>query len=94
MDNLQLINEVIKKVQPVGDVEIKVISLDQNFKDVGLDSLGVIMLMVYLGEIYGVPEDDVKAFEFENFEQLFNQFEKAATKQYATVAEAMAAIGY
>lgn len=94
MDKLQLINDVIKKVQPVGDIDIKVTSLDQNFTDIGLDSLGVIMLMVYLGEIYGVPEDVVKSFQFENFEQLFEAFEKTATKHYNSAAEALAAIGY
>lgn len=93
MDKLELLNAVIKLVQPVSNIEVKATSLEQNFADIDLDSLGVIMLMVYLGEIYGVPEDQVKEFKFTNFEQLFDQFEKAATKTFDTATEALASIG-
>lgn len=94
MNNLELLNRVIKIVQPINDDNMKAESLQQNPIDIGLDSLGVIMLLVYLGEIYGVPEDQVKEFKFADFEEMFSLFEQKAVKNHASADEAMASIGY
>ena len=60
MDKIALFNEVIKVAKPAGLTRPVATSLDQELVDLGLDSLDTMMLTVYLADIYGVPEEQLK----------------------------------
>jgi acyl carrier protein len=70
MDKVALFNEVLKVAKPAGINRPLAVDLNQDIvADLGLDSLDTMMLTIYLGDIYGVPEEKLKDFrpkEIEN----------------------------
>lgn len=61
MNQLELIQEIVKLVRPVTADEVRYDNgINTEIKDTGLDSLDMIMLSVYLSELYGVPEEVAK----------------------------------
>ena len=89
MDKLELFNEVIKLAKPIEDEVVGATSLDQPLNQVGVDSLDVIMMVIYLSEIYGVTEETAKDFQFTTPGELLDLFEKHATKHPKTISEAL-----
>ena len=99
---IELINHVIELARPVSADELKVSSLDTEMKDTGLDSLDFLMVGVYLGDVYGVSEEDLKGLQPKPAEgeepksftlrDMFNYMEKHATKQPTNLEEAIASI--
>ena len=58
---LELIEGLVKIIRPVTADEVSFKSgLDTNLNETGLDSLDLIMLSVYLSELYGVSEEIAK----------------------------------
>ena len=60
MDYLKLFNEIIKIATPLNSNKAEATSLEQLLADTGLDSLDLLMVGIYLAEIYGVPEETAK----------------------------------
>ena len=61
MNELELIQEIVKIVRPVTADEVRYDNgILTEIKDTGLDSLDMIMLSVYLSELYGVSEEVAK----------------------------------
>lgn len=89
MDKLELFNNVVKQARPASFDEIKAVSLDETFKDIGLDSLDTIMILIYFAEIYGVPEEVAKELQPTNIGECFTLYEAKATKHPQTVEEAI-----
>ena len=60
-EQLSLIQGIVELVRPVTADEVKYGNgILTEIKDTGLDSLDMIMLSVYLSELYGVPEEVAK----------------------------------
>lgn len=58
---LELIQGLVKIIRPVTADEVSFKNgLDTNLNETGLDSLDMIMMSVYLSELYGVPEEIAK----------------------------------
>jgi acyl carrier protein len=102
-NKIELINHVIKLARPVSADELKVTSLDTEMKDTGLDSLDFLMVGVYLSDVYGVSEEDLKGLQPKppvegeepkpfTLRDMFNYMEKHATKQPTNLEEAIASI--
>ena len=100
---IELINHVIKLARPVSADELKVSSLDTEMKDTGLDSLDFLMVGVYLSDVYGVSEEDLKGLQPKppaegeepksfTLNDMFKYMEAHATKQPANLKEAIASI--
>lgn len=60
MDHLQLFNEIIKLATPLNSNKAEATSLDQKLVDTGLDSLDLLMVSVYLAEVFDVSEEIAK----------------------------------
>jgi acyl carrier protein len=60
MDYLELFNRLITVARPVNAHNAHAKTLEDNLKDTGLDSLDMLMLGIYLSDIFGVPEDIAK----------------------------------
>ena len=102
-DKIELMNHIISLARPVSAEELKITTLDIEMKDTGLDSLDFLMVGVYLGDVYGLSEEDLKAMQPKPPEEgeepksftvrdIFNYVEKHATKTPATLKEAIASI--
>lgn len=94
MDKLELFNAIVRHTRPATTEDLTAKSLDDTFKDVGLDSLDVIMVCIYFAEVYGVPEDVAKELQPQNVGECFLLYEEKATKHPKTVKEAMGNIAF
>jgi acyl carrier protein len=103
LEKIELINHVIKLARPVSSDELKVSTLDIEMKNTGLDSLDFLMVGVYLSDVYGVSEEDLKELQPKppaegeepkpfTLRDMLNYMEKHATKQPANLKEAIANI--
>jgi acyl carrier protein len=94
-DLLQILNAAVKLARPVGADDIKIESLDTPIKDTGLDSLDILMVSVYISDVYGVSEEDMKlmAFQVDSTIRDFMDFMiEHKTKDPQTLEEALKAI--
>jgi len=63
MDKLELFNALILVATPVNSNGAVATSLDQPLAETGLDSLDLLMMGIYLSDIYGVPEEIAKEID-------------------------------
>jgi acyl carrier protein len=75
MDFLELFNAVAEKARPIHTQYTPVSDLDSPIADFGMDSLDMMMVSVYMCELFGIPEEVGKDMvaatvrEFETFIQ-------------------------
>jgi len=87
-----LINEIVLLATPLNSNMVDIQSLDDNLADTGLDSLDMLMVGIYLGDVYGVSEDDLKAIQATTVRQLFEYMCQHKTKEPKTIKEALESI--
>ena len=61
-DFITLLNGVIKVAKPLSYKNSIITSIDQEFKDIGIDSLDCIMIAIYMGDIFGISEELMEAW--------------------------------
>ena len=79
MDKLELFNGLITIITPVNSMGATATSLDEPLSETGLDSLDLLMMGIYLSDIYGVPEEIAKTMEPSTVNDMFVFMEKHAT---------------
>ncbi len=89
MDKLELFNSLITVVTPVNSMGAKGSSLDQPLKETGLDSLDLLMMAIYLSDIYGVPEEIAKTMQPTTVGDMFAFMEEHATKTPTNIHDAL-----
>ena len=92
MDYLHLFNEVIKVATPLNSNKATATSLDQLLIETGLDSLDLLMVTIYLAEIFGVSEEIAKQVQAKTVSELINYMHFNKTKEPASVEEAIKGI--
>ena len=92
MDYLHLFNEVIKVATPLNSNKANATSLDQLLIETGLDSLDLLMVTIYLAEIYGVSEEIAKQVQAKTVSELINYMHFNRTKEPVSVEEAIEGI--
>ena len=92
MDYLHLFNEVIKVATPLNSNKATATSLDQLLIETGLDSLDLLMVTIYLAEIFGVSEEITKQVQAKTVGDLINYMHSNKTKEPASVEEAIKGI--
>jgi len=92
MDYLHLFNEVIKVATPLNSNKATATSLDQLLIETGLDSLDLLMVTIYLAEIYGVSEEIAKQVQAKTVSELINYMHFNRTKEPVSVEEAIEGI--
>lgn len=88
-DKLELFNGLIAVVTPVNSNAAEALSLDDNLADTGLDSLDLLMMAIYLSDIYGAPEEAVKDMQPITVRDMFDHIIKHKTKEPVNVHEAI-----
>tara|TARA_R110000868_G_scaffold801_1_gene5912 strand:+ start:1399 stop:1683 length:285 start_codon:yes stop_codon:yes gene_type:complete len=90
MDKLKLFNALIAVVTPVNSMGARAASLDDSLNATGLDSLDLLMMGIYLGDIYGVAEEELKLLQPTTVKDMFDFMEQRKTKEIPqTVQEAL-----
>jgi acyl carrier protein len=89
MDKLELFNRLITIVIPVNSMGAKAEALSDPLSETGLDSLDLLMMSIYLSDIYGVPEEIAKTMQPLTVNDMFVFMEQHATKTPTNVQEAM-----
>lgn len=79
MDKLELFNGIIEVITPVNSMGAKAESLDQPLSETGLDSLDLLMMGIYLSDIYGVSEEVAKGMQPTTVGDMFVFMEGHAT---------------
>ena len=92
MDYLHLFNEVIKVATPLNSNKATATSLDQLLIETGLDSLDLLMVSIYLAEIFGVSEEVAKQVQAKTVSELINYMHFNRTKEPVSVEEAIEGI--
>ena len=78
---LDILEGVVELATPLNSNGVKIKSLDENLSETGLDSLDMLMVGIYLGDIYGVSEDDLKTLQPVTVRDLFEFMCKHKTKE-------------
>jgi acyl carrier protein len=89
---LKILEGVVALATPLNSNGVKIKSLDENLAETGLDSLDMLMVGIYLGDIYGVSEDDLKTLQPVTVRDLFEFMCQHKTKEPTSVEEALASI--
>jgi acyl carrier protein len=92
MDKLELFNGIIGVITPVNSMGALATSLDQPLAETGLDSLDLLMMGIYLSDIYGVPEEVAKTMQATTVNDMFVFMEQQATKTPTNIREAIESI--
>ena len=92
MDKLQLFNGLIMVVTPVNSMGATATSLDQPLAETGLDSLDLLMIGIYLSDIYGVSEEIAKTMQATTVNDMFVFMEQHATKTPTNIEEALESV--
>jgi acyl carrier protein len=90
MDKLELFNALITVVTPVNSTGAHAAALDEPLADTGLDSLDMLMMAIYISDLYGVSEEIAKQMQPITVNDMFTFMEKHKTKELpATIEEAL-----
>jgi acyl carrier protein len=91
-DYLDLMNRLGTHVKPRANAFHAVQSLQEPLADAGLDSLDIVLLSVYICEIFGIAEELGKSLTPKTFAELVSFVQTHQTCQPASVEAAMASI--
>lgn len=92
MDYLKLFNEIIKIATPLNSNKAEATSLEQLLADTGLDSLDLLMVGIYLAEIFGVSEEQAKQVQAKTVGEMISYMHFYRTKEPVSVEEAIKSI--
>jgi len=86
---IELFNAVAKVAKPMHTDYDLAKSLDDNFGDIDIDSLDCLLIVIYLCELFGVPEEIGKEFNPINIRELYNSIMEHKTKVPETIEAAI-----
>jgi acyl carrier protein len=92
MDKLELFNGLINIVTPVNSMGAKAEALSDPLSETGLDSLDILMVSIYISDIYGVSEEIAKTMQPTTVGDMFVFMEEHATKTPTSVQESLDSI--
>lgn len=86
---IELVNHVVRVAKPLVPDFNGVKTLSDPLKECGIDSLDWLIVMIYLCEIYGIPEAVGKEFYPVTIQDLHDELMKHKTREPATIEEAL-----
>lgn len=73
IDFIELFNVVAKVAKPVHMSFTPATAMEEKMADLGLDSLDGLIMMMYLCELYGIPDnDETKGWHPETVQQVYD----------------------
>lgn len=92
MDHVALFNELIKVIKVVGGENIRAKSKDDSIVDIGLDSLDIVMLHMYISELYGLDDEEAKNIPTDTVESAFAYAEQHGKRRPSSIDEVREAV--
>jgi hypothetical protein len=92
IDFIELTNQVVRVAKPASPDFNNVKSLSDPLKECGIDSLDWLIVMIYLCEIYGIPEETGKEFYPLTIQDLYDLLMQHKTREPQTLEEALSYI--
>ena len=92
MDFLELFNAVARVARPIHVTHNPVLDPTEKLLDTGLDSLDILMICIYMCELYGIDEDAGKNMPAATVEEIREFVMANHTQQPESVAQAVKAI--
>lgn len=84
-DFLKLLNAVVKIAKPFNKEAPDIDSMDLQFKDTNIDSLDMLLVGMYLADVFGISEEAAKEIAAPTPRELFELIKKIATEMPADV---------
>lgn len=92
VDFLELFNGVAKVARPIQTNWNPATSMDQAFKDLSLDSMDVLMVCIFMSELYGIDEETAKTMQPTTIQELYNFLQQHKTMEPSSVEDAIQSI--
>lgn len=89
IDFIDLLNKIARVVRPAHHDFVPFESLDQRFEESSLDSLDMLMVALYMAELYGVDDEICKEFYPETIQEMLDFVNQHKTKEPESIAAAM-----
>jgi len=86
---LELLKGVVALATPLNSNGVNITSLDTPIAETGLDSLDLLMVSIYLSDVYGVPEEIAKTMQPVTVRDMFEFMFEHKTKEPTSVEEAL-----
>lgn len=86
---VELVNQVARVAKPAWPDFNGVKTMNDTLKEAGLDSLDWLIVMIYLCEIYGIPEVVGKEFYPLTIQELYDLLMQHKTKDPETIEDAI-----
>lgn len=91
-DFIKLLNDVAKKAKPHGNDLLKITSMDQDLRDCGLDSLDMLVVGMYLCEVWDIDNETSKNMNGHTPELLLGFLDVHGARKPNTYEEAVSLI--
>lgn len=92
MDFLMLVHEVGKLAKPMHQDTLEVPDWETPFNELGFDSLDMLMVGLYMCDIYGIPEEIGKTMQVKTCTELKAFVDQHKTKEPESVETAIEAV--
>jgi acyl carrier protein len=90
---IDLFNLVAKVARPIHFETTKATSMEDVFQDLGIDSLDGLVMMMYMCEIYGIPDDDeTKGWAPKTVQELYDLLMSRKTQEPESLEQVAEAI--
>lgn len=92
IDFLELFNGVAKVARPIQTNWVAATSIDQPFQELSLDSMDVLMVCIYMSELYGIDEETAKTMQPTTIQELYDFLQQHKTMEPQSVEDAIQSI--
>lgn len=92
MNFVELFNGLAKLAKPLHQSENDAVSMDQDVKELGLDSLDVVLTFMYLADVYGLDEEISKKIPPKTLQEIKDFCEANGRCQYESAKKAIEAV--
>lgn len=86
---LELLTGLVKIIKPIHRNTVTVPDMDVEFREIDIDSLDTFMLVVYICELYCIPEEIGKECSPRNARELWEFIQKHKTNDITDVESAL-----
>ena len=87
MDFLELFNAVARKAKPMHMDLAFATSMDDEMADLSIDSLDGLMMMMYIGELFGIDDEVAKDFNPKTVQEVYDFVQQHKTKEPTSMEE-------
>jgi acyl carrier protein len=89
IDFIELLNKVARVARPAHHEFVPIQSMDERFEDGCLDSLDMLMVAMYMSELYGIDDEVAKDLRPETVQEMLDLINLHKTKEPESIEAAM-----